>query len=228
MKIGLISDIHGNLRSLKAVLGEFEHLRVERIHCLGDMIGYLHQSSEIIDEVRGSGIESIMGNHEATLLKIIPCPPIRWKEYNMDTISEHVTSDQISWLSQLVKTRTIETDGLRIALYHGSPWNPLEEYIYPDSKRFDEFPALGFDVIILGHTHRQMLKRIGKMMVLNPGSCGLPRDGIAGASAAVFDTSVGDATFIRAEYDVAATIKEARLANASAKAIEKLSKGCNS
>lgn len=226
MRLGLISDIHGNLRALRAVLSEFEGMELDNILCLGDMIGYLHQSSQVIDEIANSKIQTIMGNHEATLLGVVSCTPERWKEYNMETVKEHLSGSQRAWLSRLEVSRMMEVDGRKCAFFHGSPWNPLEEYIYPDSNRFDEFPALGYEIVFLGHTHRQMLKQVGGVTILNPGSCGLPRDGSSGASAAVYDSLTGKTNFIRAEYDVAATIEEAKRSKASMAAIEKLAQGC--
>jgi putative phosphoesterase len=225
MRLGLISDIHGNLRALRAVINEFEGMELDSVHCLGDMIGYLHQSSQVIDEIANSKIQTIMGNHEATLLGAVSCTPERWKEYNMETVKEQLSRSQKTWLSELAASRMMEIDGRKCAFFHGSPWNPLEEYIYPDSSRFDEFPALGYGVVFLGHTHRQMLKQVGGVTILNPGSCGLPRDGSSGAAAAVYDSSSGKAIFIHAEYDVAATIEEAKRSKASMAAIEKLAQG---
>jgi len=226
MRLGLISDIHGNLRALRAVLNEFEGMELDSVHCLGDMIGYLHQSSQVIDDIANSKIQAIMGNHEATLLGMVSCPSDRWKEYNMETVKKALSEKQKTWLKELVASRIMEIDGRKCAFFHGSPWNPLEEYIYPDSSRFDEFPALGYEVVFLGHTHRKMLKQVGGVTILNPGSCGLPRDGSSGASAAVYDSSSGEATFIHAEYDIAATIEEAKRSKASMAAIEKLAQGC--
>jgi putative phosphoesterase len=225
MRLGLISDIHGNLRALRAVINEFEGMELDSVHCLGDMIGYLHQSIQVIDEIANSKIQTIMGNHEATLLGAVSCTPERWKEYNMETVKEQLSRSQKTWLSELAASRMMEIDGRKCAFFHGSPWNPLEEYIYPDSSRFDEFPALGYGVVFLGHTHRQMLKQVGGVTILNPGSCGLPRDGSSGAAAAVYDSSSGKAIFIHAEYDVAATIEEAKRSKASMAAIEKLAQG---
>lgn len=226
MRIGLISDIHGNLRALKAVLDEFEGMELDSIHCLGDMIGYLHQSSQVVDEIARSKIQTIMGNHEATALGILACSAEKWKDYNMEAVKKGLTEKQKTWLRGLASSRMMEIDDRRCGFFHGSPWSPLEEYIYPDSDKFEEFPALGYRVVFLGHTHRQMLKHVGGVTILNPGSCGLPRDKSSGASAAVYDSLSGEATFIHAEYDIAATIEEAKRSKASMVAIEKLAQGC--
>jgi putative phosphoesterase len=225
MRLGLISDIHGNLRALRAVLKELEGMELDGIYCLGDMVGYLHQSSQVVDEVMNSKIQTIMGNHEATVLGILNCSAKRWKEYNMDAVRESLSERQRTWLKGLAPSSILDIDGHKCALFHGSPWSPLEEYIYPDSTKFDEFSALGFRVVFLGHTHRKMLKQVGGVTILNPGSCGLPRDGSPGASAAVYDSSSGKATFINAEYDVNATIEEAKRSKASNLAIERLAQG---
>ena len=64
MKIGLISDIHGNFEALSAVLTDLDRLRVENIVCLGDVVGYYPQINECCDALRARDIFSLMGNHD--------------------------------------------------------------------------------------------------------------------------------------------------------------------
>ena len=67
-------------------------------------------------------------------------------------------------------------DGLRILMIHASPWEPYEEYIYPGSKRLDEFASLPYDMVCFGHTHVPLVHQAGAVVVINPGSCSQPRD----------------------------------------------------
>lgn len=225
MKIGVLSDIHGNLRALESVLGAFRSRGVTNIICLGDMIGYFHQSMEVLDRLMGSDIRCIMGNHEAYLLGIETCPSEKWAAYLLEPVKRKAETKHVDWLSALPRSFEINTEGSRIAFFHGSPWEPLEEYIYPDSEKLGEFKTFHWDHVFLGHTHYRMEKKSGRVNIVNPGSCGLPRDGISGASAVVYDPENGEIQFINESYDVGSTIREARLAGVFPEAIRKLEQG---
>jgi predicted phosphodiesterase len=186
------------------------------------MIGYYHQSLDVLDICMKSNIQCILGNHEAIFLDYLKCSPVNWKAYFLDTLKEGISSKQLEWLSALRKSEDLNINGKKITFFHGSPWDPLEEYIYPDSNKFDDFATLHWDYIFLGHTHYPMFKQLGSVNIINPGSCGLPRDGDLRASAAIFDSEEGQILFIRESYDVQSTIEEARSAGVSLEAIKKL------
>ena len=226
MKIGVLSDIHGNLRALEAILRAFRLRGVEqRIICLGDMIGYYHQSLEVLNLLMKLNITGILGNHEAYLLGYLKCSPEKWQAYFLESVKENISPKHLEWLSALPKSLEININGKHIAFFHGSPWNPLEEYIYPDSNKFDDFTALHWNYIFLGHTHYPMFKQVGSVNIVNPGSCGQPRDGDLRASASIFDSEKEQIFFIRESYDIQSTIKEARLAGVSSVVIKKLEQG---
>lgn len=222
MKIGILSDIHGNLRALEAILHAFQLRGVKRIICLGDMIGYHHQSLEVLDLLMKLKIECISGNHEAYLLGNLKCSPMKWKAYFLEQVKENIPPEHLEWLVALPESLEINIKDRHIAFFHGSPWNPLEEYIYPDSNKFGEFAALQWDYIFLGHTHYPMLKQERSINIINPGSCGQPRDKDIRSSAAVFDAKKKQIFFIREPYDIQSTIKEAGLAGVSSDVIRKL------
>jgi len=225
MKIGIISDIHGNLRALDAVLEAFRARGVDDIICLGDMIGYFHQSIEVLDRIMGFDIRCIMGNHEAYLLGIEDCLPEKWDAYLLESLKRKVKTKHLEWLSGLPKTMEFDVGDRKIAFFHGSPWDPLEEYIYPDSDKLGFFSTLHWNYVFLGHTHYRMQKKAGRVNIVNPGSCGLPRDGGSGASAVIYDPGSGEIQFINESYDVASTAEEARLAGVYPEAIRKLEQG---
>lgn len=225
MKIGILSDIHGNLRALEVILRAFRLQSVEKIICLGDMIGYYHQSLEVLNLLMKLNIRGILGNHEAYLLGYLKCSPEKWPVYFLDPVKENISPKHLEWLSTLPKSLEININGKYIAFFHGSPWDPLEGYIYPDSNKTDDFATLHWDYIFLGHTHYPMLKQAGRVNIVNPGSCGQPRDGDLRASAVVFDPEEEQILFIRESYDIQSTIKEARLANVPSEVIKKLEQG---
>lgn len=225
MRIGILSDIHGNLRALKAIVKAFQVENVDNIICIGDMIGYYHQSLEVIDFLMGSEIQCILGNHEGIFLGINDYPKDKWNLYFFDQVKENISPQQKEWLSKLPKFLEINNKGKKIAFFHGSPWDPLNEYIYPNSDKFNKFGAFPWDYIFLGHTHYPMTKKVGKVNIVNPGSCGQPRDGDIRASAAIFDSENEQIIFVREAYDVKSTIEEARLAGVSSVVIKKLEFG---
>jgi predicted phosphodiesterase len=88
---------------------------------------------------------------------------------------------------------------------HGSPKDPLEEYIFPDSPDYvflDFFNYVKSDVVIIGHTHIPFVKKINGKMVINPGSVGQPRDGDPRASYAVFNTDTRKVEIRRVSYNI--------------------------
>ncbi len=226
MKIGVISDIHGNLPSLKAVLQIFDEKNVDTIVCLGDMIGYFHQSLEVLDLVMNSNIITILGNHEAYLLGILECPKERLAAYNLDNVKNRIDLKRLSWLKGLPRNISMTHEGVNIAFFHGSPWSPLDEYIYPDCTTLSRFSHLPYDFVFLGHTHYQMIKTLGSTTIVNPGSCGLPRDGDCRCGAAIFHIGNGiHIELLRVEYDVGSFINFAKSNNVNSDALERLKVG---
>lgn len=209
MKIGVLADIHANLRALESTLKIFDSNKVERIFCLGDMIGYYHNSIEILELIREKNIECILGNHEAYLLEYLDCPTWKWKLCFLDRVKKNISPKYMDWLSTLPETLEISLEGQKIAFFHGSPWNHLEEYIYPDSDKFEKFTELPYGYVFLGHTHYPMFKKIYDVNVINPGSCGQPRDNNLKAKAAIVNLTKKDILFIEESYDIQVTIEEA-------------------
>ncbi len=222
MKIGVISDIHGNKDSLDAVLGALDKQGVDVIVCLGDMIGYFHQSLEVLELVQQSDIIPILGNHEAYLLGILDCPADRWRAYNLEYVRDSISSKTLHWLQKLPESFCMHFKELDLAFFHGSPWSPLEEYIYPDSTQFNRFCGLGYNYVILGHTHYQMVKNIGAVSIINPGSCGLPRDGDPRAGAAILNfDDIASVEHLKVDYAVDSFITSAKNNNVNIDALNK-------
>jgi predicted phosphodiesterase len=88
-------------------------------------------------------------------------------------------------------------DGKKLLMVHGSPFEPHNEYIYPNSASLSRFGEIDADYIILGHTHYQMAERVGRALVINPGSAGEARDARNAfkLSYAVLDSASGEVTF---------------------------------
>lgn len=180
MKIALISDIHGNLQALEAVLADIDRLNVDRVVCLGDVATLGPSPREVMQQVRGLGIPCILGNHEEALLY-----PERALEYGiqsnlLSTIRwclDLLTPSDVAYLRSAIPTANIQAGvGSQLFLYHGSPTSSTEG-LYPDTCRArldDLFSELDATVKVAagGHTHVQMLLQHRQHLIINPGSVG--------------------------------------------------------
>ena len=186
MRIGIVSDIHCNVEGLRSALALMGP--VDELVCAGDAIFQYRFSNEVIADLRASGARVILGNHEETFLS-----PAGVRARG----AAHVDRDQVAWLAEQPFILHTRTNGKRLVVAHGSPWEPRDEYLYPTSatlRRFSDFEA---DYVILGHTHYQMARRIGHTLVINPGSAGDARDPRNGRrlSLAVLDTATDEVRF---------------------------------
>ena len=176
MKIGILADIHGNLDALQSVLKTFVYNEVEKIFCLGDMIGYYHNSLEVLDLLIDMDVKCILGNHEAYLLGYLKYSPEKWQSCFLERVRERISSKNLLWLYSLPKTLEINIDSQKIAFFHGSPWDPLNGYVYPNSS-LEKFLNYKASLFFLGHTHYPMTRKMGNKLIVNPGSLGQPRSG---------------------------------------------------
>lgn len=201
MKIGIISDIHSNIYGLKSVLKKLQN--TDLILCAGDIVGYYTFVNEVIEEIRKKNIQSILGNHDAYLLKIIPAPDNPIKKKSIKYTKKIITKKNLDYLKKIADlSQELKIDNLKIKMYHGSPWNKFEGYIYPNYQNFNKFKHIDADLIILGHTHWPMIKRVNKTIIVNPGSCGQPRDYNPKASFAIFDTKTKNISIKRVNYKI--------------------------
>lgn len=201
MKVGLVADAHGNVFGLAAALEQLELAGVHEILFAGDVVGYHPFVNETIAALRDSPARAVKGNHEAMLLGDIAADAERLAVYGLDHAQRVITADNLEWLRGLPESLQLTLDGVLFSVYHGSPWAPLTEYVYPDHEGFDRFQAMPPGIVVLGHTHRPLHHVVGGVTIVNPGSCGLPRDGVSGAAYAMVDTETGDIVQERVSYD---------------------------
>lgn len=205
MKIGVISDVHSNVYGLESVLQQLRG--TELILCAGDITGYYPFVNEVFQLLENHNIVFIKGNHDAYLCgdQIRDLHPIELKSF--EHTMAHITQINLDRLRNASSHLSVNLDGYKVVMFHGSPWNQLEEYIYPDYPNFNRFTDIDADVIILGHTHYPMVKQLDGKLVINSGSCGQPRDYDSRASFAVFDTEARNVVIERVQYDVESVCK---------------------
>lgn len=201
MRIGVIADIHGNSYGLNAVLTDMEQLNIKHILIAGDFVGYYPFVNEVFSLLQSKNITCVLGNHDCYLLGRISVSEDLRLSYKLDYIERIISKKNTDWLSGLPAQRNLELGGLNWILCHGSPWD-IEEYIYPDRSDYKRFAELGTDIVVMGHTHIPMINRAGNVLLVNPGSCGQPRDFYPLASYAVVETETRDVEIRRVFYDV--------------------------
>lgn len=200
MRVGIISDIHGNSFGLAAALADLDQQGVDCVLGAGDLVGYYPCVNEVFELLRLREMTWIIGNHECYLLGKLTVGQNRWQAYNLNYVERVIEDDYREWLTQLPTERCLELDGARWVLCHGSPW-AVDEYIYPNYKDFERFDSVEADVIVMGHTHIPMIRRAGRVLLINPGSCGQPRDGNPQAAYALVDTKTYQVEIRRIAYD---------------------------
>ncbi|MFA5800453.1 MAG: YfcE family phosphodiesterase [Candidatus Peribacteraceae bacterium] len=218
MKIAVLGDIHGNSAALRAVLAEIQAEGLKRLLITGDLVGYYYHPDEVLAALAGLDYEIVQGNHDGMLADYAAWDDRQRAEYKskygsaLERAAGQLSDEQENVLRKLPWRREIGIATRQILLCHGSP-RDRDEYIYPDVPEsvFDRLVGAGqYDLVIMGHTHYQMLKTHNDLLFLNPGSVGQPRDGRPGASWAILDTTGLAVEFRLAQYDLAAVAAEAR------------------
>jgi predicted phosphodiesterase len=158
-----------------------------------------------MDWVRSHVTHCVLGNHDHFVLHGCPpgCPDA--VRFGVDLAVASLDTEHARWLAQLPLTWQGTLDGCSMLLVHGSPWNPLDDYLYADHPRLAELDAIAeFQVIAFGQTHRFLERRASGRLRVNPGSIGQSRDPETRgcACAAIVDTHTMDLTRVIRPYDV--------------------------
>jgi predicted phosphodiesterase len=229
VRYAVISDIHGNLEALQAVLRECSLARVEALLCVGDIVGYGANPKECLALIRHFKVTSVAGNHD-------------WAVGGRLDFS-HFTDDgraAVEWTRGQISMEDIAyLNGLELVvknkdciLVHGSLHEP-GQFIYMTnvSKATPSFALMDVPVCFIGHTHvpRVFVQADGRIYhldnssveiqpgykyIVNVGSVGQPRDGNPMASFCIYDTTLGTIENHRVLYDIKKAqqkILEARL-----------------
>lgn len=208
MKVVFISDIHSNLEALKAVLKEIDELKIEKFFCLGDVVGYGSDCNMCCEIIRQRKIPSILGNHEVAVIKsnALGFNPIA-SEAIFWTI-DHITEENLEFLKTFPEKIEVTLDGLKILIVHGSPFDPINEYVFPNYPLERIVDAVDAKIIIMGHTHIPFVKEVKGCLIVNSGAVGQPRDRNPNACYAILDTEKRNVEIFRVKYDVKTTAEK--------------------
>jgi predicted phosphodiesterase len=222
MKLAIISDIHGNLPALEAVLADVDSFGPDEVWCLGDVVGYGAEPNECAELVAERCTVCLAGNHDLAVLEAI----------DISTFSP-AAAEAAQWTSaQLADGPREFLSGLHaadesreVALYHASPRDHVWEYVLWPEQAGECIAKQAKRVALIGHSHIALCfhaaddgdadategaqvsagtkLEIGDgRWLLNPGSVGQPRDGDPRAAWLELDTGDWSATYRRTEYEI--------------------------
>jgi predicted phosphodiesterase len=228
MICAIISDVHANKEALRAVLARIDEASVDRILCLGDVVGYNADPDACMDLVLSRAATTVRGNHDKAVAGLMP---LDW--FNP------VAREAVLWTRRALSPETLARvrglhEGPRDAgegmlLCHGTPYDEdaylIDDGAIAESRACLEADYPGTRVCFHGHTHCPLVVSWGKggrasrvhtarerveldegaVYLINPGSVGQPRDGTALASFGIIDTRRMVYQNLRVEYPVRET-----------------------
>ena len=224
MRVAVISDIHGNLHALQAVLAALGEERPDAIWCLGDLVGYGPRPNECTSTVSRSASVCLVGNHDLGVLGRLPLADFSHDAAAAARWSRDVLTDAARGYLERRKTSTRTPHA---ELFHASPRDPVWEYVLSAEAARAALRLTSAPVVLVGHSHVALaftaedsevagtlapggteIDLTSGRWLLNPGSVGQPRDGDARAAYALLDFDGGRATFKRVPYPVERTQEE--------------------
>jgi putative phosphoesterase len=206
LKLALISDIHSNLDAFEAVISRLPSY--DCLLCLGDVVGYGPQPNQVVEKLRALRPEvTLMGNHDHAVTTGDTSGFSPHAAQAVEWTRRHITQENARYLSGLMLSSRMELSGKSVVLFHGSPRDPLTEYVFPTLSQPEARQLIRnaeAHVVLLGHTHVPMVYVFQNEMLANPGSVGQPRDGDPRASFAILTISDHKISFSveRVDYDV--------------------------
>jgi putative phosphoesterase len=200
MKIGVLSDAHGNWKALEKCLLALQVLGVEVIYFLGDAVGYLPGEKEVMDLLVAFQARCQKGNHEGLLLGELVLSDEKDRIYGLSRVRQRISMKDLRIVQQWPEIQNLTCDGKQILLVHGSPKDTLQGYIHRDADFSFAF-SYPHDAIFMGHTHYPFAINYHNKLIVNVGSCGLPRDQGDMAAFAVYDSQEHHAEIYRIQFD---------------------------
>ncbi len=211
MRLAIVSDIHGNMTALEAVIADLEHRGVDRVVHGGDLVLGGCQPVEVIDAVRELGWPGIVGNTDELLWRPEEHAVQARRAPKLDALLRllfnhwapatraQIGEQRLGWLRDMPTDYRADD----LALVHASP-EDLWRAPSPDAS--DEelehtYLAFGARITVYGHIHRPFVRRLGTAVIANSGAVGSPFDGDPRASYLLLDD--GRAQVVRVQYDVA-------------------------
>jgi predicted phosphodiesterase len=241
VRVAVISDIHGNLAALEAVLVEIDAAAPDEIWCLGDMTGYGAKPNECVDVVRARSDVCLVGNHD-----LVVRGDLSVDEFSPEAAAAATWSKTVLGDDERAYLRTLAPLGERagVSLYHASIRDPIWEYVVNAEVARACLVKQKSDLALIGHSHVPLALHLtagtlrgghaaggseypleDRKCLLNPGSVGQPRDRDPRAAWLLLDLERRLATFHRVDYDIPRTQGEIMAAGLPQRLADRLAVG---
>jgi predicted phosphodiesterase len=180
MRVGLISDVHGNAIALDAVLAEIAAHPVDQLVCLGDVATLGPSPSEVLERLMRLGCPCVRGNHDLFLIE----PELIHTYTEADVVLQSVawcrdklSAAELAFLGSM-KDRWdfLLEEGVRLSAFHATLRTTMEAILAttPAEEVDEAFAGVDATVIACGHSHLQMMRQHRGTLIVNPGSVGMP------------------------------------------------------
>lgn len=187
MKIGLISDIHGNIKALDAVLEQLEKENIDKIICLGDFVGGAPMSEEVIQKIinMGKKLVAVRGNRERYIIegmpKVVHDEKMKISDEQLqrnEWLKKELSGSSKEFILKLPKEIICKIEGNKIYIAH-YPMNKdgsFRKHIKKASIEENEimFSGIDADIYLYGHTHKEVYNLKDNKTYINPGALGCP------------------------------------------------------
>jgi predicted phosphodiesterase len=240
LRVAVISDVHGNLPALEAVLEHADQEGIDELWCLGDIVGYGARPHECLALVTERAAICLGGNHDLVVSGVLDISQFtsdagvaaRWTR-------SVLTPDELELLAHL----SPQGERAGVSLYHGSIRDPIWEYVLTADVAEASLREQTSDLALVGHSHVQLALALGedgleggkaeadqevalgRKQLLNPGSVGQPRDRDPRAAWLLLDTEAGWARFKRTPYAIERAQADIRAAGLPNRLADRLSRG---
>ncbi len=221
MKLAVISDIHSNLTALNTALDYIDEQAVDKIVCLGDVVGYGPRPNECVERVRQKCSICLMGNHDHAVLGLTDT--YHFNQYARDAVlwtRRTLTLQNKAYLESLPFSHHEN----ELLFVHSTPIYPEEwHYILSDFEAKEYLNRISQKICFVGHSHipvvfpsqgrsyyeeESRLDLKNRKYIVNVGSIGQPRDGDPRLCFVLFDSDSGLLRYVRLEYPVQETYNE--------------------
>lgn len=210
MRILILSDLHANLEALMAL--QHVERQPDALFFLGDAVGYGPDPLACMTWLKNNAMVWVQGDHDAAAATGTDCrSPEEWLEIAHATRRINralLPHPSLSFLATLPQNAKHEIGGAHFWLTHGAS-QELDALTASDAAMEKAFDGIEADVILCGHTHVPLLRKVGQRWFANPGSLGQPRHGLPSCTYAVWND--GELKIQHIDYDPRATIQKLAL-----------------
>lgn len=227
MRYALLGDIHGNTEALKTVLDRIKTQSIDKIICLGDIVGYGAEPRECLKLIRDLGCDTIAGNHDWAAVGKIPIYAFNaYAKAAALWTREQLTQDEKDWLANLPLNLKYDHCAVAHGTFHLPEAFNYIQTVFDAQQSFEALRAMGAKLGFLGHSHvpvgffdtdpitytldPEMPVDDELSIIINAGSVGQPRDENNRASYAIFDSETKQVSINRCEYDIDAAANKIR------------------